>query len=296
MEVEQINNLQIEKGKYLMEKSEMRTILSLLLVMVFVTACSLPGNETPTPTLLVTEEPQATATELATEPPVTQEGSGMPVAGEGLCANAYYPVREGATWSYKSTSGPAGDFSFTDTITSVRENGFTLTSQFDDVTRTQEWACEPEGLVALQLGGPSAATITTQDVQLNLTVNNVSGVTFPSEIITGDVWQHMLEFEGDLDIAGTLAEATGAAESNFSALGTESVTVPAGTFDAMKVEVDSTITINATFQGISMPVAFSGTYTFWFAQGVGWVKASGTGEVIGTSFTETIELQSYNIR
>jgi len=270
-----------------MEKRKIRILFSLLLVMVFVTACSLPGNETPTPTIPVTEEPQATATELATEPPV--------VTGGGVCANAYYPVREGATWSYKSTSGPTGDFSFTDTITSVREDGFTLTSQFEGVTRTQEWACEPEGLVALQLGGPSAATLNTQDVQLNLTVNNVSGVTFPSEIITGKEWQHMLEFEGELDIAGTPAEATGGAESNFSALGIESVTVPAGTFDAMKVQVDSTITINATFQGISMPVAFSGTYTFWFAQGVGWVKASGTGEVVGTSFTETIELQSYNI-
>src|SRR5688572_14987634 len=216
-----------------MEKRIWKTILSLALIIIFVTACSSTETETPTATAIpATEEPQSTATEL----PVTTEGSGLPVAGEGLCANAYYPVREGATWSYKSTSGPAGDFSFTDTITSVREDGFTLTTQFDDVTRTQEWACRPEGLVALQLGGPSAATITTQDVKLNLTVNNVSGVTFPSEITTGNEWQHMLEFEGDLDIAGTLADATGAAESNFSALGTESVTVPAGTFDAMKVE------------------------------------------------------------
>ena len=254
------------------------------MVMVFVTACSLPGNETPTQTIPATEEP-----------PVTSEGNGMPVAGEGLCANAYYPVREGATWSYKSTGSPAGDYSYTDTITSVREDGFTLNSQFEGVTRTQEWACKSEGLVALQLGGPSAATLNTQDMQLNLTVNNVSGVTFPSEITTGDEWQHMLELEGDLDIAGTPAEATRGAKSSFSALGAEGVTVPAGTFDAMKVQVDSTITINATFQGVSMPVAFSGTYTFWFAQGVGPVKASGTGEVAGTSFTETIELQSYNI-
>ena len=268
-----------------MEKKIVRTILSLLLVMIFATACSLPGNETPTQTVSAT----------GTEPPLTPESNETPAAGEGLCANAYYPVREGATWSYKSTSGPAGDFSFTDTITSVREDGFTLTSQFDDLTRTQEWACKPEGLVALQLGGPSAATLNTQDMQLNLTVNNVSGVTFPSQITTGDQWQHALEFEGELDIAGTPAEATGSAQSNFSALGIENVTVPAGTFDAMKIQVDSTITINATFQGVSMPVAFSGTYTFWFAQGVGWVKASGTGEVVGTSFTETIELQSYNI-
>ena len=274
-----------------MEKKKTKTIMSLLLVMVFVTACSLPGNETPTPVTPVTEQSLTTAT----EPPVTSEGSGMPVAGEGLCANAYYPVREGATWSYKSIGSPVGDYSFTDTITSVREDGFTLTSQFEDVTRTQEWACKPEGLVALQLGGPSAATLNTQEVQLNLTVNNVSGVTFPGEITTGNEWQHMLEFDGELDIAGTPAEAIGGAESNFSALGSESVAVPAGTFDAMKVQVDSTITINATFQGISMPVAFSGTYIFWFAQGIGWVKASGTGEAVGTSFTETIELQSYNI-
>src|SRR5215216_2908975 len=278
-----------------MEKKKMRTILSLLLVMVFITACSLPGNETPTPTIPATEEPLTTATELATEPPVTSEGNGMPVAGEGLCANAYYPVREGATWSYKSTGSPEGDYSYTDTVTAVREDGFTLTSQFEGVTRTQEWACKPEGLVALQLGGPSAATLNTQNMQLNLTVNNVSGVTFPSEITTGDEWQHMLEFEGDLDIAGTPAEATGGAESNFTALGTESVTVPAGTFDAMKIQVNSTITINASFQGVSMPVAFSGQYIFWFAQGVGSVKASGRGEIAGTSFTETIELQSYNI-
>ena len=274
-----------------MENKKMRALLSLLLVMVFITACSLPGNETPTPTIPLTEESQATAT----EPPVTPQGDGTPVTGADLCANAYNPVREGATWSYKSIGSPVGDYSFTDTITSVREDGFTLTSQFEDVTRTQEWACKPEGLVALQLGGPSAATLNTQDVQLNLTVNNVSGVTFPREIITGNKWQHMLEFEGEMDIAGTPAEATGGSESNFSALGTESVTVPARTFDAMKVQVDSTISINATFQGISMPVAFSGTYTFWFAQGVGWVKASGNGEAVGTSFTETIELQSYNI-
>jgi hypothetical protein len=274
-----------------MEKKKLRTFLSLLLVMVFFTACSLPGNETPTQTIPVTEELQATATEL----PVTSEGTSTPVASEGLCANPYYPIREGASWSYKSTGSPAGDYSFTDTITSVREDGFTITSQFDDLTRTQQWACRPEGLVALQLGGPAAATLNTQDVQLNLTFNNISGVTFPREITAGNIWQHMLEFEGDLEIAGTSAEAAGTAESTFGALGTESVTVPAGTFDAMRVEVASTITINATYQGISMPVGFSGTYRFWFAQGVGWVKASGTGEVIGASFTETIELQSFSI-
>lgn len=270
-----------------MEKRIFRTIPNLLLLMAFISACSLPGNATPTATILVTEEPQAT------EPASPSDAT--PAAAEGLCTNAYYPIREGATWSYQSTGSPAGDYGYIDTVTSVRADGFTLSSQFEGVTRTQEWTCKPEGLVALQLGGPSTATLNTQNMQLNLSVNNVSGVTFPSEITTGKEWQHMLEFEGELDIAGTPAEASGAAESNFTALGTESVTVPAGMFDAMKIQVDSTITINASFQGVSMPVAFTGKYIFWFAQGVGPVKASGTGEIAGTSFTETIELQSYNL-
>jgi hypothetical protein len=73
------------------------------------------------------------------------------------------------------------------------------------------------------------------------------------------------------------------------------VTVAAGTFDAMKVQVDTTLNITATVQGLSIPVTLSSTYTFWFAQGVGWVKASGSGELGGQSFSESIELQNYSI-
>jgi len=275
-----------------MEKRIWKTILSLALIIIFVTACSSTETETPTATAIpATEEPQSTATEL----PVTTEGSGLPVAGEGLCANAYYPVRQGATWSYKSTDGPAGEYSFTDTITSVREDGFTLSTQFDDLTRTQEWACRPEGLVALQLGGAPAAMLSSQDMQLNLEVKNASGVTFPSQINAGDQWQHNLDFEGNMSVAGQEGSATGNAQTSFTAIGNESVIVPAGTFDALNIRVDTTLNFNVTYQGLSVPLTFSGSYNYWFAQGVGWVKASGTGDVAGSSFTETLELQSYSI-
>ena len=219
----------------------------------------------------------------------------MPVTGTGLCANAYYPVRQGATWTYKSVGGPTGEFSFTDSITSVRDDGFTLTTQFNELTRTQEWSCTSEGLVALQLGGPAAASLNMQDMQFNLDVTDVSGVTFPTTIAQGDQWQHNLDFTGKLDIAGQSAEASGLAQSSYTALGEESVSVAAGTFDAMKIQVDTTLNITATVQGLSIPVTLSSTYTFWFAQGVGWVKASGSGDLGGQSFSESIELQSYSI-
>ena len=210
---------------------------SVLLLIVIITACS---QATATPTAApastqapaVTEAPASTEAPTGTEAPVTS-GGGMPVAGAGQCANAYYPVREGATWSYSSTGGPTGGYSFTDTITSVRDDGFTLTTKFDDLTRTQEWDCTPEGLVALQLGGTSVATLNTANMKVDFNVTHVSGVTFPSEINDGDTWQHALEFTAKMNVANQAMDATGDAQSSFQAIGMESVTVPAGTFEAM---------------------------------------------------------------
>lgn len=275
-----------------MEERRINTILSLLLMIIFLTACASPLN---TPTIEPTTIQTDGAPTPTTEPTTTVAGTDMPAPAAGLCANPYYPVREGSTWTYKSTGGPAGEYGFTDTITSVREDGFTLSTQFGDLTRSQEWACQPEGLVALQLGGAPAAMLNSQDVQLTLDVNDTSGVTFPSQINPGDQWQHNSDFEGNMSIMNQEGTATGNAQMSFTAVGNESVTVPAGTFDAMRVEVDTTLNFDVTYQGLSIPVTFSGTYTYWFAPDVGWVKASGAGTVAGTSFSETTELQSYNI-
>jgi hypothetical protein len=265
--------------------------MGFLFLILILSACSYP-----TPTLI--PSPTNAAAPLTTETPVNTESpitSPTLAVSSGQCANAYYPVRENATWTYSSTGGPAGGYGFTDTITSVREDGFTLSSQFGSLTRSQEWACQPEGLVALQLGGTSAAILNEDNMQAALEVDHVNGVTFPSTINPGDTWQHALEFTGRITVAGQDIDAKGDAQSSFQAVGYESVTVPAGTFDALKIHVDTTININGSFNGISFPVKVSTPYDYWFVQDVGWVKASGTGNIGGESFSETIELQSYSI-
>jgi hypothetical protein len=261
------------------------TPIGVLLVILSLAACSSPS--VPPQELQPTETVKTTSTEST--------ATASPLAAQGLCANPYYPVRQGATWTYKSTGGPAGEYSFTDTITSVREEGFTLSTQIRDLTRGQEWTCKPEGLVALQLGGAPAAMLNSQNIQLNLDVTNSSGVTFPSQMNAGDQWQQSADVQGKASVANEEADATGNAQMNFAAVGNESVTVPAGTFEALKVNVDVALNINAAYEGINLPVTFSGKYTYWFVQGVGWVKASGTGNVLGSSFSETTELQSYQV-
>jgi hypothetical protein len=177
----------------------------------------------------------------------------------------------------------------------VKSDGFTLASNFGELTRTQDWSCTEDGLTALQLAGTSAATLSSQDLNFTLDIKKVEGVTYPIEMNPGDVWQHLLEFEGKMEIAGAPATAVGNAQTAFKVLGSETVTVPAGTFQTVKVQTDTNIVFTIQVQGISVPVSSSGTYSYWYAKGVGWVKAEGQGNITGKSFTETIELQSYNI-
>jgi hypothetical protein len=63
----------------------------------------------------------------------------------------------------------------------------------------------------------------------------------------------------------------------------------------MKIEVDTTLNVNVTYEGLTLPVSFSADHTYWFAPDAGWVKATGTGNVLSTSFSETTELESYSV-
>ena len=267
-------------------------LFGLFIILIFIMACSLPGGGASQP-VEATED--ATAPETATQVQVTEESvessTGMPVAGDGLCANPYYPVREGSTWGYSGTSSAAPDYSYTDTITSVHADGFTLTTQYDNLTRTQEWSCTDEGISAISMGGG----LSTSMSNLVIETQSASGVTYPVSISTGDTWQHQIDFTGTMDIAGETSEASGFVFSEFTALGMENVTVPAGTFDAMKVEVYTTFDALVNFQGTSVPVMFISTSTSWFAEGVGWVRSESSSEFMGQSTTETVELQWYNI-
>ncbi|HXD09352.1 MAG TPA: hypothetical protein VN653_04755 [Anaerolineales bacterium] len=276
-----------------MEHTPAKKNLGLLLVFILITACSSAGGSSTQPALATATLAASTNTETpsqAVEP--TTSGESTLAAPSASCANPYYPVREGSTWTYQSTGSPAGNYSFTDTITALRPDGYTLTSKFDTLTRTQEWACKPEGLVALQLGG---GALTSQNLKLEVETQNTSGVSYPANIAMGDQWDYALDFTGKMDLAGSSGEAKGNDKSHFTALGIESVTVPAGTFNALKVQVDTTLDISVTIQGLTVPVTFSSSYIYWFVQDTGWVKASGSGSIGGEAFAETIEMQWYNL-
>ena len=187
--------------------------------------------------------------------------------------------------------------SFTTTITQVRSDGFTVATKFDDSTSTdQEWACKPEGLVALSLGtGQTALGLSLQGIKADLTASNPSGLTLPAKVEPGMKWPYGLDIEGTLSQGTLAADVKGTVSTAMQAVGTESVTVPAGTFDAMKIDTTSTITVSANYHGLTLPLTSTIDTIFWFAPGVGWIKSAETGEVLGTSLNSITELESYNI-
>jgi hypothetical protein len=225
-------------------------------------------------------------------------GGGSGGTGTGVCANDYYPIVNGATWTYSGT-GVTGAFTSISTITDVSGTNFTLTNQFGELTATQQWSCTPEGLVALEYtGGPESTLSTGSGLSGTFQTTDVTGVTYPPHISAGDTWTQTYTIHGDMSVTeGQTATADGTVSQDYTAVGTESVTVPAGTFEAMKLEVtlhfDMVIAMGT---GITLPMAFDLESTNWLVPGIGWVKSDATTTGAGGEISHsTSELLSYSI-
>lgn len=245
-----------------------------------------------------TPTPASEATDPSGESPTAEAtaATGGEVSA-GLCAHMYYPVVVGATHTYAGGAFDGSTYTFTDTMTDVRADGFTLTSQFEGLTRTQEWECSSEGLVALQYESGASAGIAANGLSGQFTTTQANGVTLPADVKPGDTWSQSFSIEGQIDM-GEAGEATavGDVEISYTAIGEEEVTTSAGTFTALRVESHLTFDLTASFQGLEVPIQVSTDTVSWYAAGVGWVKSEDTTTMSGTEpMSSTLDLQSYAI-
>jgi hypothetical protein len=223
----------------------------------------------------------------ATEAPTTAPTE---AATAGACANPYLPVIVGATWNYKLT-GPTSD-TYEHTILSVESDGFTEQDVFGvGVTRKGKWTCDNGNLIALNPPSGDSGTVQAQNVQVNLETKEHSGVTLPATINANDTWSQTLTLEGTETINGTELPARNEFSNNCTAHGIESVTVEAGTFDAMRVECKTVMNLSITMGGQDTAATFNLTGTSWYTEGIGMVKNVTT----GMGLDNTTELISYDI-
>ena len=271
----------------------MKTIgLLTTLTMLLLAACGgSGGGETPTEALASPTEAASAATE-------SSEGEAADSLGgeEGLCVNRYYPVALGVSHTYTGTGGPEGAYSFTTTITEVRPDGFTLTTEFEGLTLTHQWACTEEGLQPLEYGGGAAATLSTGGSEAQFTTSDVSGVLLPVSISVGDTWGQTFQVAGTQTIPGAgTAASSGTVTYTFEALGEESISTPAGDLTALAIATSTTLDFQIDLEGISTPLLFESTGTTYYAEGIGWIGGSDHAEVFGIATDTMIDLTAYTL-
>ncbi len=265
-----------------MSKTIVHTIVVFLLMDLSLAACGgLPAD--------IGTASSSNSAAAASEPTAT--------ALPALCDNPLAPVKVGASWTYASTTGNDGPAIFSTTITDVRTDSFSAVADFgDNVKLDQEWSCTRDGLVAQSLGaGSPGLSMTIEGIKIDLATSNPTGLILPGTVTAGEKWPYGLDIAGTVQQGNSSANVNGTVSTTFEGAGTERVTVPAGTFDATKIQGTSTFKVTADYLILKIPITSTVTSTLWLAPNVGLVKSVESGDLMGTAFSSTTELQSFNI-
>jgi len=247
----------------------MKKLMSVLFLALAITACGPSGSSQPTPTP-TSISAGINDVEAPSTPVSNPQGS-----SDEECENAYYPVVDGATWTYTL----AGAIESTSTLKThpVEEKEFKVTTSSVDGTSQETGHCTEEGIAFWDEAGLSALFQSGAGTSTASTLQS-TGVSLPHEIEPGDTWNQTLSAVGS-DTDGILS-----VNAEFEAQGYETISVPAGDFDTLRILRTSTV----LFQGNEILEKA----TEWYAKDVGLVKR--VTSITGLSELP-LELVSYDI-
>jgi hypothetical protein len=274
--------------------NQRRNHLAVCGIMLFfvIAACSLSSKSTPS--AANTPIPAESTSAPTMSAPTTAPATTAPLSASGGCANPYYPVVSGANWTYSSTGGGNGDYTYSRKLILVSDKGFSTSYLYSTgVNSTIAWTCQDGNLAALDTGVDSF-NMTTSKIKMTSNSVTADGYFIPASFSSGNPWAEKLT------IAGTVVE-TGATKSidaqitvqfNCSDAGAEKITVPAGKFDTEKATCTKNTIVSAIVNGKTMQLAANQeNINYWYAKGVGFVQSVAT----GGSNNETVVLLKYKI-
>ncbi len=248
----------------------------------------LPAATEAPPTDIPPTEPAPEPTDAPTTEPVSN------VAG-GNCVNPYFPVTDGRTLVYQSSDPLGGSTTYSITYGNTSDGGFTATFALEGQPEplTLEWVCTEEGLLS-----PNLSSMLGEATGLEIEVLEASGVTLPAadEMEIGATWSAnyaMRMVFSDESIGSMVMNQTISNSSEI--VGRESVTVPYGTFDALRIETSGTVEVAMDLDGTPMPApGIEINSTTWYVDGIGMVREE-TPDLMGTgagpSITELVDIQ-----
>jgi len=247
---------------------------------------TIPAAQEPTNTV----EPQETPTEEASIP--TPEES--QIDSESLCGHPYFPIIDGATWTYDAGI----DEDYTLRIEETDEDSFRMVQEMlnEDVIYTVDWFCSEDGILRGSFGQADLINQAASDdetPEFQFETLEWEGQTLPSpELLDiGYTWTSFYQLAAslDLEIFSQSMQMDVIVDHEIASI--EEVTVPAGTFpEALRVDSDGQIIMFLIAGEDSTPVSsFNFYYQTWYVEGLGMVKTSSevSGFSTGVTLTES---------
>lgn len=201
----------------------------------------------------------------------------LPTGGIGLCENAFYPVRPDRSMPYQVLSGTSVSSTYSKTVIQVTANSFTERRDFGSKSADQHWSCTDRGLASKEFSTLLAHGL----VQFDLDTTSSTGVTLlrSNEWKLGATWSNSYEIKGQVTQNGTTTNGTGTVDINHAITAQEAANVPAGRYEAWRVDSVLTLHLNASRGAFNIPVrTIELSESTWYARDIGMVKSALTME------------------
>lgn len=179
-------------------------------------------------------------------------------------------------YSVSPSSGAVGDSDYTNRVLSVSGTKASIRVEMANGANTDMEADCASGSVSMK-GSSGLAAL--EGTKFETTVLESSGTFMPANVRVGTTWSNSQTVEMKLtegEVAGANKIISTTAEDS-KAVSEESITVPAGTYKAMKVEITRTTSTKfvsapggSTLPDMPPSVA---TSTEWWVKGIGMVKS-----------------------
>lgn len=269
-------------------------ILSELLIVSSLISCKnqLEPTLTEQPLASPTSAPTETATQTLhnTSTPTKNNSStqiNCPLIPKGACGYPYLPAIEGYQQVFRVIDITTGDETsekrvFTGVKNEIQGSDNPSAESFGYELLTSETTtditifCMPDGLLSNEVQALSEnSTPGMQHGGGDFTTDyiNYDGVTFKNDASPGDTWTQSMEWVITIENS-PIDQLMFRTVSNFTYIGMETVVVPAGTFQAQRIDMDMEIRLgpllsgDTFFQIARIPV----TASSWHAECVGMVK------------------------
>jgi hypothetical protein len=202
-------------------------------------------------------------------------------------------VVNGASWQYAGDWSVHGPLSLTRGFAEIGADGFTEQDVWSSgLTRTARMTCDGGNIQAIDLG-TVVGTVSSTSIQLVADDVIADGFVLPAGVSPGDTWTQTLDITGKAVISENVsAPAHNEAAISCTAGQSESITVAAGTFDAIRIDCEVKMHVTVAVPAINeVTQDITSVTSAWLAPGVGLVRTQAESDLEDYSY----ELVSYEI-